>query len=172
MVLVYDEAIRRERAVPPPGSPAMRDRLRNIEAAGGEILRADSLEDLVGQLNANWAVHPRALATLQHYNRVCRGESGVVLEVPRSGGLHALETPPFYAIRLLVGMTFPYGGVRITPDAQVLDTAGRPIPGLFAAGADAGGIYTLGYCGGLCLGLAFGRRAGRRAATITGKTRA
>lgn len=39
-----------------------------------------------------------------------------------------------------------------------------PIPGLYAAGADCGGIYTLGYTGGLCMGLAYGLIAGEGAA--------
>jgi hypothetical protein len=169
VMLVYDEAIRRERAVPPPGSPAMRDRLRNIQSAGGQILEAQSLQGLVEQMTSAWSLHPRALQTLQRYNEVCLGADPAILDAPKSGGLHALETAPFYGIRLLVGMTFPYGGIAIDPSAAVLDSGQQPIRGLFAAGADAGGIYTLGYCGGLCLGLAFGLKAGRAAASIAAK---
>lgn len=53
-----------------------------------------------------------------------------------------------------------------SPDAQAraLTATGEPIPGVFVAGADAGGVYTRGYTGGLVLGLAFGRLAGRHAA--------
>jgi succinate dehydrogenase/fumarate reductase flavoprotein subunit len=40
---------------------------------------------------------------------------------------------------------------------------GWPIPGLYAAGADGGGIHNEQYAGGLCLGLVFGRRAARHA---------
>ena len=72
--------------------------------------------------------------------------------------------PPFYAIRFLPGITVTYGGVRIDAFSQVLDSTGRPLGGLYAAGADAGGIYTRGYTGGLSMALAFGRIAGREAA--------
>ena len=40
------------------------------------------------------------------------------------------------------------------------------IPGLFAAGADVGGLYTRGYTGGLAVGLAYGRIAGRESSAI------
>ena len=87
-----------------------------------------------------------------------------MLPIPRAGDLHPLTQPPFYAIRFLPGITVTYGGVRIDAFAQVLDSTGRPLGGLYAAGADAGGIYTRGYAGGLSMGLAFGRIAGREAA--------
>ena len=45
------------------------------------------------------------------------------------------------------------------PDGRVLDTGGRPVPRLFAAGADVGGLQGPGYVGGLVLGLVFGPRA-------------
>ena len=51
------------------------------------------------------------------------------------------------------------GGIRVDADARVLDRDGRPIPGLFAAGADAGGVFHVGYAGGLASALVFGRRA-------------
>ena len=65
---------------------------------------------------------------------------------------------------IAMGITFTLGGLRINADAQVLDRAKRPIAGLYAAGADAGGIHQEQYAGGLCLGLVFGRRAARHAA--------
>ena len=79
---------------------------------------------------------------------------------------HDVAEPPFRAIKFLPGITFTYGGVLINAQAQVLDSRGHPLPGLFAAGADAGGIYTFGYTGGLSLGLSFGRIAGQQAAAL------
>jgi tricarballylate dehydrogenase len=59
--------------------------------------------------------------------------------------------------------------LRITTDAQVLDTDGTPIPGLYAAGELVGGLFYFNYPGGtgLMSGAVFGRIAGdsaRRAA--------
>jgi predicted oxidoreductase len=53
--------------------------------------------------------------------------------------------------------------LRVDPDGRVLDRDGSPVPGLFAAGADAGGLQDVRYVGGLALGLVFGPRAARTA---------
>lgn len=45
-------------------------------------------------------------------------------------------------------MTFTFGGVAITPDAEVLDTTDSVIPGLFAAGNSTGGLFYENYPGG------------------------
>ena len=164
--LVYDEAVRATYAAPrDDGRDARADRLQSIRDAGGEILEASSLAGLAHETAARWGVaRDRLLATLAEYNAAARAGDGAALPVPKSGGLLPLETPPFYALRCLPGITFTYGGARVNARAQVLDTGGQPIPGLYAAGADVGGVYTRGYTGGLALGLAFGRIAGRAAA--------
>ena len=164
--LVYDEAIRATYAGPrDDGRDTRADRLQHIRAAGGEILEAPSLAALAHETAARWGVaRDRLLATLEEYNAAARAGDGAALPIPKSGGLLPLETPPFYALRCLPGITFTYGGARVNARAQVLDTGGQPIPGLYAAGADVGGVYTRGYTGGLALGLAFGRIAGRAAA--------
>jgi succinate dehydrogenase/fumarate reductase flavoprotein subunit len=54
--------------------------------------------------------------------------------------------------------------LRIDPQARVLDEEGKPIDGLYAAGADAGGISAGGYASGLASALVFGRIAAETAA--------
>jgi len=56
--------------------------------------------------------------------------------------------------------------VRVDEEAAVLDTAGRRIPGLFAAGELVGGLFFHNYPGGsgLTAGAVWGRRAGWAAA--------
>jgi len=63
-------------------------------------------------------------------------------------------------------MTFAFGGVAITSDAEVLDTTDTVIPGLFAAGNATGGLFYNNYPGGTGLTNAavFGRIAGESAA--------
>ena len=70
------------------------------------------------------------------------------------------------AVSLKKKITFTLGGIDVDADLRVLDHEGRPIPSLFAAGADAGGTYDGGYMGGLVLGLVQGRAAGRSAARV------
>jgi succinate dehydrogenase/fumarate reductase flavoprotein subunit len=76
-----------------------------------------------------------------------------------------LAEPPFLAVRVRAAVTHTIGGLRIDERARVLDRDGTPVPGLHAAGADAGGIFTGGYGSGLAAALVFGRIA---AATALG----
>ena len=72
---------------------------------------------------------------------------------------------------MTTGITFTFGGLKITNDAEVEDTTGHPIPGLFAAGEMVGGLFYHNYASGtgLMSGAVFGRLAGRNAAGATRK---
>jgi succinate dehydrogenase/fumarate reductase flavoprotein subunit len=63
------------------------------------------------------------------------------------------------AVRVSPGITHTIGGLRIDDRARVLDEVGAPIDGLWAAGADVGGISTGGYVSGLAAALVLGRIA-------------
>ena len=62
------------------------------------------------------------------------------------------------AVRVRPGITHTIGGLRIDDQARVVGAEG-----LFAAGADAGGISTGGYASGLAAALVFGRIAAESA---------
>jgi predicted oxidoreductase len=70
-----------------------------------------------------------------------------------------LAEPPFHAVAVQPTITITLGGIRVDADGRVLDGSGAPVPGLWAAGADAGGLQGPGYVAGLALGLVLGRRA-------------
>ena len=57
-------------------------------------------------------------------------------------------------MRVAPGITHTIGGLRIDEQARV-----DGVEGLFAAGADVGGISTGGYASGLAAALVFGRVA-------------
>jgi succinate dehydrogenase/fumarate reductase flavoprotein subunit len=63
------------------------------------------------------------------------------------------------AVRVAAAITHTIGGLRVDERARVLDPDGRPLDGLYAAGADAGGISTGGYASGLASALVLGRAA-------------
>lgn len=69
------------------------------------------------------------------------------------------EPPPgtVAAVRVAAAITHTIGGLRIDERARVLDAEAQPVDGLFAAGADAGGISTGGYASGLAAALVLGR---------------
>ena len=88
------------------------------------------------------------------------------LAIDKTNWAQPLDTPPFEAYAVTTGITFTFGGLKITNDAQVEDVTGTPIPGLFAAGEMVGGLYYHNYASGtgLMAGAVFGRIAGRHAA--------
>ena len=63
-------------------------------------------------------------------------------------------------------MLFRSGGLEINVNAQVLDTKGKVIPGLYAAGETTGGIHGENRLGGnaICDIMVYGRTAGTNAA--------
>lgn len=66
-------------------------------------------------------------------------------------------------VHVQAAITHTIGGLRIDERARVLDESGAPVPGLYAAGADAGGLATGGYASGLAGALVFGRIAAETA---------
>ncbi len=60
----------------------------------------------------------------------------------------ALETAPFYAVRVKPAIHHTMGGLSVNTETQVLKTDGTPIPGLFAAGEVTGGLHGANRLGG------------------------
>lgn len=87
----------------------------------------------------------------------------------RSNWALPLDTPPFEGFPVVCGMTFTFGGLRVTPEARVLHTMGYPIRGLYAAGEMVGGLWHGNYPSGsgMMAGTVFGRIAGTNAAEET-----
>jgi tricarballylate dehydrogenase len=138
-------------------------------------VRADTIEELVAKLDDVNA--ERALATIKCYNTSIRvnvpfnpnikdGRDTDGLAIPKSNWANAIDEPPFEAYAVTCGITFTFGGVKVDTRAQVIDTEGNPIAGLFAAGEMVGGLFYLNYPGGtgLMSGAVFGRQAGSSAA--------
>jgi tricarballylate dehydrogenase len=94
------------------------------------------------------------------------------LSIDKTNWAMPLERPPFEAYCTTCGITFTFGGLKIDTDARVLDTAQKPIPGLYAAGELVGGLFYFNYPGGtgLVSGSVFGRIAGASAAKAAGRT--
>lgn len=138
-------------------------------------VRADTPEELADRMED--IDKAQLLKTIAEFNaavdvdvpfspNVKDGRQAKGLAVPRSNWANRIDTPPFEAYAITCGVTFTFGGVRITKHGQVVDTGHDPIPGLFAAGEMVGGIFYFNYPGasGLTSGVVFGRLAGQGAA--------
>lgn len=137
--------------------------------------KADTFEDLAGKLEG---VDPKGfLDTVRAFNAAPRpdvpfnpnihdGLRTTGLALDKSNWAQRLDTPPYEAYAVTAGVTFTFGGLKITNDCEVEDMTGHPIPGLFAAGEIIGGLYYHNYASGtgLMAGSVFGQIAGRTAA--------
>ncbi len=87
------------------------------------------------------------------------------LAINKSNWANTLDAPPYEAYAVTCGVTFTFGGLRITTDGEVLNTDYKPIRGLYAAGELIGGLFFFNYPGGtgLMAGSVFGRIAGMSA---------
>jgi tricarballylate dehydrogenase len=120
------------------------------------------VEGFVRTMNAyNAAVQPG------NYNPAIKDGKGTKgITPPKSNWAQTLDTPPYVGFAVTTGITFTFGGLRITPSGQVIDLEGHPMAGLYAAGELVGGLFYNNYPGGsgLMAGSVFGRIAGRSAA--------
>ena len=114
----------------------------------------ETLDDVASELGLD---ADKLKASIEKYNGYCA--NGVDEEFGKDAQyLFPLESGPYYAFELYAGIFTTVGGMKITPDAQVLDANAQPIPHLYAIGCDAGGIYGDSYdvsiCEGSCQGFA------------------
>src|SRR5262252_6786225 len=145
-------------------------RIRRVTKA-----EAGTLEELAQKLDGvDAAVFLRTVAA---FNAACRsdrafdpnvldGRRTVGLAIDKTNWANPLDTPPYHAYHVTTGVTFCFGGLKISPQAEVEDLYGRVIPGLYAAGEIVGGLFYHNYASGtgLMSGATFGRLAGRSAA--------
>jgi len=110
--------------------------------------------------------------TIAAYNRAARGEEPDRFE-KEPPDMQPIEQGPYYAMDISIASRYlplpviTFGGLRIEENTgQVLDAAGKPIAGLYAAGRTAVGIASQTYVSGLSYAdcVFSGRRAARHAA--------
>lgn len=149
----------------------LRDEYRIQQVTKGE---ADTLEGLAEQLG----IDPQSFVeTIEAYNAACQAHleyNPTVLDgkctngvtPPKTNWALPIDTPPYLGFAVTCGITFTFGGLRINPRGQVLDTEDAEIPGLYAAGELVGGLYYHNYPGGsgLASGAVLGKVAGTSAA--------
>lgn len=152
----------------PPGSKPTeiyRELNTALERGTTEIFAADSIDELAKKMGVN----PDVLkATIDKYNEACEKRyDELFAKDPKY--LFPIKTPRFYAVKARTVCLGTMGGIKINEKAEVLDKKEVVIPGLYAAGFDAGGMYGDSYpikcASGLSSAFAFnsGRIAGKNA---------
>jgi fumarate reductase flavoprotein subunit len=108
-----------------------------IEKGTTEVFKADSVEELAGKIEMDPAV---LRATVGEYNSFCaKGHDDLFAKDPKY--LRPLKGPKYYAVRERTLFLGTLGGIKINHRAEVVDKKDKVIPGLYAAGFDAGGAY-------------------------------
>lgn len=128
----------------------------------GTAWKGDTIEELANAIDD--VDSEKLIETLNEYQQFCK--DGVDKKhFKQAKYLRALSKPPFYAIRMSASILTSIGGIRINGNMQVTDENYDPIPGLYAVGNDASGLYGDSYnldCPGTASG--FAHASGRKAA--------
>jgi len=114
--------------------------------------------------------------TVARYNEACPSDEGFKpleldglatrgLSPVKSNWSRRIDQGPFMAYPIISANVFTFGGLKIDPSGQVLDTDGNPMKNLYAAGETVGMYYT-NYTGATSVlkGLVFGRLAAQHIA--------
>ncbi|MFQ9181145.1 MAG: FAD-binding protein [Eggerthella lenta] len=139
------------------------DEYENLEARK-VIVKGDTLEAVCEPFGVDAA---ELAKTVEKWNQYCK--DGNDPDFNFRGDFNAIEDGPYYLMAYKPAVHYTMGGLHINTDAQVLDDADAPIPGLYAAGEVAGhkmGTNRLGSCSMSDI-YTFGRIAGKNAAAFS-----
>jgi fumarate reductase flavoprotein subunit len=158
----------------PPGTmPVDFDKELNIalEKGSTDVFVANSVEELAEKIGVNPA---KLKATVDEYNGFCeKGHDDLFAKEPRL--LRPIKGPKFYAVKARTVFLGTLGGIKINHNTEVVDKKEKVIPGLYAVGFDAGGMwgdsYSINNSSGASAGFAInsGRIAGKNALGYIGK---
>ena len=150
------------------------------------VFRANSIEELCGKIDLPAGIVQQTVANIAEYSK-----TGVDPEFGRGMNIYdqffgdptvapnpnlgPIDTPPYYAVPINNGDLGTKGGLRCDARARVLDQAGNPIAGLYAASNNSGTPFGDVYPGaGATIGpaMTFGYVAANDIAERSGNQRA
>jgi fumarate reductase flavoprotein subunit len=129
--------------------------------AMGEVFVADSPEEVAAKIDVD---KETLKETVAEYNKFCdQRHDDLFAKDPKY--LHPVRTQRFYAHRGYLTFVGTLGGIKVNHKMEVLNKDSESIPGLYATGNCAGGMYGDSYNDELSgLTLAFAVNSGRIAA--------
>ncbi len=125
-----------------------------------KAFKADTLEELAKKAGMDPANLKR---TVEKWNEFCKTQKGDEFGRMSCEDGNKLPGGPYYASLMTPSVHHTMGGLTIDKDTRVLNKAGKPIPGLFAAGEITGGIHGTNRvgCNAVPDALIYGTIAGR-----------
>lgn len=131
---------------------------KDDKAAPEWVKTYDTLEELAKD---NGIDVEGLLAEVQRWNTFCEAEKDEDFNRPASNWpsgpyfqhdpenpyFGKIETPPFFCAKIGPGTCGTCGGLKVNADAQVIDTKGEVIPGLYASGNCSCGFFGTAYPG-------------------------
>ena len=135
-------------------------------ATKGYTLTGNTYEELAEAMGTDAATFAK---TMEDWNAAVAAQKDEAFG--RTSFANALDTAPYYAIKVAPGIHHTMGGVVIDTSAQVLTADGTPIEGLYAAGEVTGGVHGANRLGGNAVAdiVVFGRIAAQNAAAYIAK---
>ena len=127
----------------------------------------------LAELAKNAGIDPKNLeATIAQYNKYAEAGKDPDFNRPGLNAKLKVDKAPFYAIEITPAIHYYMGGLKFNGKTQVINTSGKPIGGLYAAGEVTGGVHGKNRLGGNSISetITFGRLAGENAAAqVLGK---
>jgi fumarate reductase flavoprotein subunit len=115
----------------------LKESLKTVNDTNGSIYSADTIEELAAQIDLDVA---GLTETITRYNDFCAtGTDEDFAKDPTY--LIPIGDGPYYALECCVGVLSTAGGLRINPKTECLASDFSVIPGLYAGGCDAGGLF-------------------------------
>jgi succinate dehydrogenase/fumarate reductase flavoprotein subunit len=108
---------------------------------GNPSYTADTLEDLARQMGVP---EDSFVATIEQWNADCAAAGDSVFSYPKEM-MTPIAVPPYFAHYERAESLTTTGGLQITPDSEVIDINGQPIPGLYAIGNVSGSMFANTY---------------------------
>jgi tricarballylate dehydrogenase len=140
-------------------------------------IKAKSIKEMAVKLE----IEPSSLEeTMRNYNAAVQdgnfdpltldGKCTKGIEPPKSNWAMTIDETDLMALPIVCANVFTFGGIKVTPHAEVVNKDGYIIPGLYAAG-EVMGFYYGSYVGSTSVlrGLVFGRKAGEHSAKFCKK---
>ena len=127
----------------------------------GFAVKGETYEELAAAVGMDAAVFTK---TMEDWNASVAAQKDEAFG--RMSFAKALDTAPYYAIKVAPGIHHTMGGLKINTNTEVLTADGAAIPGLYAAGEVTGGVHGANRLGGNAVAdiVVYGRIAAQQAA--------